>query len=85
MLLAAEIDRIRHATHGDPFAVLGPHTDASGNTLLRVFLPDALAVTAISDARAQADTGAPVSTEPDKAPGAPAPVCLLYTSPSPRD
>ena len=32
MLCAAEIDRIRDATHGDPFAVLGPHTDARGET-----------------------------------------------------
>jgi 1,4-alpha-glucan branching enzyme len=48
MLSAAEIDRLRDATHGDPFAVLGPHPGADGETRLRVLLPGALAVTAVA-------------------------------------
>ncbi len=69
MLCAAEIDRIRDATHGDPFAVLGPHTDARGETVLRVFLPGALAGTAFADVRVPAGGAAPVSPGPAGAAG----------------
>ena len=30
MLTDTEIELIRHARHGDPFAVLGPHAGADG-------------------------------------------------------
>ena len=76
MLCAAEIDRIREATHGDPFAVLGPHTDAHGETVLRVFLPGALAVTAIADVRVPAGPAASVSPGPAGGSDAPAAVAL---------
>ncbi len=39
------IDALRHARHGDPFAVLGPHVDAAGQRWWRCFLPGACAVT----------------------------------------
>ncbi|MDB5985565.1 MAG: glycogen branching protein [Nevskia sp.] len=49
---------------GDPFALLGPHTDASG-TVLRVFLPHALAVEALDRS-----TGAVLTTlRPLQVPG----------------
>ena len=35
------IEQIRQASHGDPFAVLGAHADASGRRWLRAFLPGA--------------------------------------------
>ena len=41
MLHAAEIDSVRHATHGDPFATLGPHEVAPGQQSIRCFLPGA--------------------------------------------
>jgi 1,4-alpha-glucan branching enzyme len=44
MLLDAEIDLVRAARHGDPFAVLGPHADAEGRRWLRAFLPGATRV-----------------------------------------
>ena len=37
----ATIDLIRHAAHGDPFSVLGLHTDENGQRWLRAFLPGA--------------------------------------------
>ncbi|MFM7625324.1 MAG: GlgB N-terminal domain-containing protein, partial [Gammaproteobacteria bacterium] len=40
--------------HSDPFAVLGPHRTAEGLCALRVFLPGAMRVTAVS-----AEGGAP--------------------------
>jgi len=49
MLPDSEIDRIAHAEHGDPFAVLGPHADAAGRIWLRAMLPGAAAV-AVLDA-----------------------------------
>ncbi len=48
MLTDPEIELIRHARHGDPFAVLGPHADAEGHTWLRAFLPTATHVVAAS-------------------------------------
>ena len=49
MLPDAEIDRLRHAAHGDPFAVLGVHADAAGRLWLRTLLPGAAQV-AVLDA-----------------------------------
>ncbi len=49
MLQDSEIDRLRHAAHGDPFAVLGVHPDESGRLWLRVMLPGAAQV-AVLDA-----------------------------------
>ena len=46
---AADIAAIVAARHGDPFAVLGPHTAPFGRTV-RAFLPDASAVEAIDEA-----------------------------------
>jgi 1,4-alpha-glucan branching enzyme len=50
MLSATEIDLIRTASHGDPFALLGPHADADGQLWLRAFLPGATHVVALDAA-----------------------------------
>jgi 1,4-alpha-glucan branching enzyme len=55
MLSSPQIDLIRHARHGDPFSVLGQHTDADGGLWLRAFLPSASAVSVVD-----ADSGAVV-------------------------
>jgi 1,4-alpha-glucan branching enzyme len=44
MLADTDIDLIRSASHGDPFALLGPHRDADRQLWLRVMLPGALQV-----------------------------------------
>ena len=44
MLSPSDIDLIRLGRHGDPFAVLGPHRDATGQAWVRAFLPGATAV-----------------------------------------
>ncbi|MEP7101015.1 MAG: 1,4-alpha-glucan branching protein GlgB [Burkholderiales bacterium] len=49
MLQDSEIDLLRHAAHGDPFAVLGVHADAEGRLCLRTLLPGAAQV-AVLDA-----------------------------------
>ncbi len=53
MLSPQDIELIRLGRHGDPFAVLGPHRDATGQTWVRAFLPGATAVAVIgaTDAR----------------------------------
>jgi len=48
MLTPPDIDWLRQGRHPDPFAVLGPHTDASGRTWVRAFLPGARSVTALT-------------------------------------
>ncbi len=50
MLQDSEIDALRHAAHGDPFAALGVHADADGRFWLRALLPGAAQV-AVLDAR----------------------------------
>ena len=50
MLNDHEIELIRHARHGDPFAVLGPHPEPDGRIVLRAFLPGATHVVAIDPA-----------------------------------
>ena len=50
MLNAPEIELIRLTRHGDPFSVLGPHTDADGRHWLRAFLPGATHVVAVDAA-----------------------------------
>jgi len=47
MLSAQEVESICHGRHGDPFAVLGPHTNASGGCSVRAFLPGAASVVAV--------------------------------------
>ncbi|MBC8058938.1 MAG: 1,4-alpha-glucan branching protein GlgB [Rhizobiales bacterium] len=49
MLEDAEIDLLRDAAHGDPFAVLGVHAQADGRLWLRTMLPGAAQV-AVLDA-----------------------------------
>jgi len=44
----ADVAAIREGRHSDPFAVLGPHRNEDGNCALRVFLPGAALVTAVS-------------------------------------
>ena len=44
MLSIHEVEQLRTGRLADPFAVLGPHVDALGDTWVRVFLPGALAV-----------------------------------------
>ncbi|MBP8308036.1 MAG: 1,4-alpha-glucan branching enzyme, partial [Burkholderiaceae bacterium] len=71
MLSAAQIDQLRHATHGDPFSVLGPHTDARGDAVLRVFLPGALAVSAVSGGTTAEVPGADAASAAPAEPTAP--------------
>jgi len=47
MMNPADIDLIRLGRHGDPFAVLGPHRDDSGQAWVRTFLPSAQTVTVL--------------------------------------
>jgi 1,4-alpha-glucan branching enzyme len=47
MLADLDIELIRTARHGDPFAILGPHADPDGRGWVRAFLPDAVDVEAI--------------------------------------
>ena len=44
MLSIHEVEQLRTGRLADPFAVLGPHVDALGDTWVRAFLPGALAV-----------------------------------------
>ena len=44
MLQTHQIEAICHASHGDPFSVLGPHRLGNGRTSVRVFLPGATQV-----------------------------------------
>jgi 1,4-alpha-glucan branching enzyme len=48
MLRKHDIDLICQASHGDPFAVLGPHEDKAGQTSVRCFLPGAQSVTVLN-------------------------------------
>jgi 1,4-alpha-glucan branching enzyme len=52
-----EIELIRSAAHGDPFAVLGMHADAKGSLWVRAFLPGAAEVTVV-----ESDGGKPLGT-----------------------
>jgi len=47
VLNTSELAALCEGRHGDPFAVLGPHADASGQVWLRAFLPGARSVTAV--------------------------------------
>ncbi|MFZ4285741.1 1,4-alpha-glucan branching protein GlgB [Variovorax sp. HJSM1_2] len=53
MLTSHEIDLIRTASHGDAFAVLGPHLQPGGRVAIRAFLPTALAVEVLHPTSAQ--------------------------------
>ena len=44
MLQPHDVELIRGARHGDPFAVLGPHRSGNGRTSVRAFLPGATRV-----------------------------------------
>jgi len=46
MLSEHDVELIRTASHGDPFAVLGPHADGAGGWWLRAMLPGATHVVA---------------------------------------
>jgi 1,4-alpha-glucan branching enzyme len=48
MLSTQEIESICHGRHGDPFSVLGPHTNSGGGCTVRAFLPGAATVVAVS-------------------------------------
>jgi 1,4-alpha-glucan branching enzyme len=50
MLDRADIDSLTEARHGDPFAVLGLHADATGKLGLRAMLPGAVSVTVLDAA-----------------------------------
>ena len=41
MISPEALDALAHATHGDPFAILGPHPDPGGGLIVRAILPDA--------------------------------------------
>ena len=45
-----DIELVRHAAHGDPFKVLGPHADAQGRLWLCAMLPGATHVTVLNAA-----------------------------------
>ena len=55
MLSKAEVISLCQGTHGDPFAVLGLHTDNKGRLYLRTLQPGALSVSVID-----AETGQPL-------------------------
>ena len=57
MISERDVDRVRQAAHGDPFAVLGVHADAQGRWWLRAMLPGATQVSVLG-----ADSGAPIGT-----------------------
>jgi 1,4-alpha-glucan branching enzyme len=48
MLPRADIKQICSASHGDPFAVLGPHVERGGLLSIRAFLPGAVQVQALA-------------------------------------
>ena len=50
MLSPQDTDLICRGRHGDPFAVLGPHRGANGQTWVRAFLPGARAVVLVGAA-----------------------------------
>ena len=52
MLSDAEVASLCQGHHGDPFAVLGPHTGPDGAPWVRAFLPGATSVAVVSGARA---------------------------------
>ena len=52
-LAEADIEALSKATHGDPFAVLGPHRDEHG-TLVIAYLPDAVRVELLDGASGEA-------------------------------
>jgi 1,4-alpha-glucan branching enzyme len=47
MISDHDIELVRHAAHGDPFGVLGPHADAQGGLWLRAMLPHASQVSVL--------------------------------------
>jgi len=50
MLTADDIAALLEARHGDPFAVLGMHTDADGRLRLSAFFPGATEVVCVDSA-----------------------------------
>ncbi|MEY4140626.1 MAG: hypothetical protein RLZZ371_2808, partial [Pseudomonadota bacterium] len=48
MLHPHAVESICHASHGDPFSVLGPHALGTGKTSVRCFLPHATQVTVVN-------------------------------------
>ena len=64
MLLVHDIDKIRTASHGDPFSVLGVHEDAQHRFWLRAFLPGATQLTVL-DARSGESLGVMDPRHPD--------------------
>ncbi len=64
MITATDLDALLAGRHGDPFAVLGPHADATGRTWLRALLPAAHAVEAVDAA-----TGARLALLTPRVPG----------------
>lgn len=57
-LLVAALGRVRDGTEDDPFSVLGPHDEPDGRTV-RVFQPDAVSMTLLTDEKSK-----PVSMQP---------------------
>jgi 1,4-alpha-glucan branching enzyme len=53
-LSASAIHTLVTGTHGDPFALLGPHREADGQVSVRAFLPGARAVAVIPEAEPNA-------------------------------
>ena len=46
-----DIEAICQGRHGDAFAVLGPHAGSAGESVVRVFLPEAIVVQVVAGAR----------------------------------
>ena len=51
MLSALDIERLASGRHGDPFSVLGPHLEASGERHVRAFEPGARQLVAVAQGR----------------------------------
>ena len=52
MLSSRDLDLLASGRHGDPFSVLGPHLDASGQREVRAFAPGAVQLVALAQGRA---------------------------------
>ena len=64
MISVHAIELVRHAAHGDPFAVLGVHADAQGRAWLRTMQPGATHVTVLDTASGE-QLGALAMRHPD--------------------
>jgi 1,4-alpha-glucan branching enzyme len=68
-LLPLAARALAEATCGDPFALLGPHADGEGGTVLRVYVPGAVGVHAILTGNADVDGDRELALHSSQPPG----------------